>query len=226
MNITRFLATTALGAIMMTGLTAQSVAFEAGDWVVRGGLGYIAPNDDSGAVTGVPGSGVSVDDSATFAFTAGYMFTDSVGLELLGIWPANHDVDGEGVLPGLGINNVGDLDVFPPTLSVNYYFLPGSNWRPHIGAGINYTTYFDVSASAQTRAALGPGTDLDIDDSIGLAFNAGIDYLVNDRFFLSAGLWYVDMSADATLTGTAAGNLPVDIDVDPFVFMLGGGIRF
>lgn len=225
MRIDAFRRNFAAGVLLLA--TVGSVhAFEAGNWLLRGGYGYISPNDDSGVLTGFPGSGVSVDDSSTFAFTAGYMFTDSVSLELLGIWPANHDVDGEGVLPGLGVSDVGELDVFPPTLSLNYYFMPGSKWRPHIGAGINYTTYFDVSASGQARAALGGRTDLDVDDSWGLALNAGLDYLVNDRFFLSGGLWYIDMSADATLTGTVAGNLPVDIDVDPFVFMLGGGVRF
>ncbi len=174
----------------------------------------------------MPGATVEVDNAVTFAFTAGYMFTQNISLELLGIWPANHEVEGDGVLAGLGISKVGELDIFPPTLSVNYYFRSKERFRPHLGAGINYSVYWDTSASQQTKAVLGNGTDLDIGHSVGWALYVGGDYDINDRYFLTANLWYVAVEAEASLKSTALGKLDIDVDVDPWVALLGVGIRF
>ena len=201
-------------------------ALEAGDIILRGGVGLIVPNDDSDDLSGVPGATVEVDSAVTFAFTAGYMFTQNVSLELLGIWPANHEVEGDGVLPGLGITKVGELDIFPPTLSINYYFQPKERFRPHMGVGINYSVYWDTSASQQTKAVLGSGADLDIGHSVGWALNIGGDYDINDRYFLTANLWYVDIEAEASLKSTALGKLDIDVDVDPWVALVGVGVRF
>ncbi|MGR9089991.1 MAG: OmpW family outer membrane protein [Gammaproteobacteria bacterium] len=86
-------------------LALPAAAFEPGDIILRGGVGLIFPND-SNSLTGLPGATVGVDDAVAFAFTAGYMPTDHFAVELLGIWPANHDIEGGGILPGLGIRNV------------------------------------------------------------------------------------------------------------------------
>lgn len=207
-------------------LALPAAAFEPGDIILRGGAGLIFPNDDSNSLTGLPGATVGVEDAVTFAFTAGYMLTNHFAIELLGIWPANHDIEGEGILPGLGVSDVGDLDVFPPTLSVNYYFQPQERLSPHIGFGVNSTWYWNTEASAQTKAVLGPGTDLNINHSVGWAVNIGLDYDINDRFFATAGLWYVDIDAEASLKTTALGQLDIDVDVDPLVAMFGFGVRF
>lgn len=216
-----------VGVMMVLLLSGAPVlALDQGDFIVRGGAGLIFPNDDSNSLTGLPGATVDVDSSTTFAFTAGYLFTEHLSLELLGIWPANHEIDGTGILPGLGVSDVGELDIFPPTLSVNYYFTPKQRFRPHIGVGVNYSVYWDTHASAATQAALGAGTRLDIDDSVGWAVNIGGDYDLNERWFLTANLWYVDIDADAALKGTALGRLDIDVDVDPWVALIGFGLRF
>ena len=201
-------------------------ALEPGDIILRGGLGLIFPNDDSDDLTGVPGATVEVDSATTFAFTAGYMFTEHLAVELLGIWPSNHDIEGDGVLPGLGISKVGEVDVFPPTLSLNYYFMPKEKFHPHVGVGVNYSVYWDTESSQQTKAVLGAGTDLDVEHSVCWAVNIGGDYDINERFFLTANLWYIDIEAAASLKSTALGKLDIDVDVDPWVALLGVGVRF
>ena len=216
----------AVAFLLVAVFSTPVLALEPGDIILRGGVGLIFPNDDSDDLSGVPGATVEVDSSVTFAFTAGYMMTDHLAVELLGIWPADHDVEGDGVLPGLGISTVGELDIFPPTLSLNYYFMPKQKFHPHVGVGINYSVYWDTSASQQTKAVLGAGTDLDIGHSVGWALNIGGDYDLNDRFFLTANLWYVDIEAEASLKSTALGKLDIDVDVDPWVALLGVGVRF
>ena len=43
--------------------TASAYAEDAGDWLVRGRIVNVSPNDDSGEVTGIAGSGVGVSGS-------------------------------------------------------------------------------------------------------------------------------------------------------------------
>jgi len=70
------------------------------------------------------------------------------------------------------------------------------------------------------------GADLEIGHSVGWAINVGGDYDINDRYFLTANLWYVDVDAEASFKSTALGQLDIDVDVDPWVALLGIGVRF
>ena len=211
-------------AVLLNPMSAQ--ALEKGDWMARLGAAYLAPNDDSGQLTGVGGSRVGVDAASTVGFTIGGMVTDNLAIELFGIIPSKHELSGEGTLPGLNITEVGDVDVFPPTLSLNWYFMPKSNIRPHIGLGLSGTIYMDPEVSTEVRNVLGTSTELDVENTIGYGGNAGIDIDISDRTMLSLGVWYIDLDADATLRGAAGGDRKVDIEVNPVVAFVAYGARF
>lgn len=198
-------------------------AYDKGTWFARIGPALIEPNDSSSDVEGIPNSGVRVDNDVTFGFTIGYMLTSKFAIELLGVTPANHDLRGEGSISSLG--KIGDVDVFPPTLSLQYHFLESDSFHPYVGAGINYTHFPDENISDSTEQALGGKTSLDIDDSWGLAAQAGLDYSVGDSWLLNAAVWYIDIDADATLT-TNNVDRDIDIDIDPWVFFIGVGKKF
>ncbi len=198
-------------------------ALEQGDWLVRLGPAWVSPNADSSIVTGLPDSAVDVDDAITLGFTVGYMMTDNMGVELLGVIPSEHDLEGGGSIFALG--DIGDAKVLPPTLSLQYHFTPDSNIRPYVGIGVNYTTFFSEGASSSLETALGGPTSLNIDDSWGVAGQLGVDVSLQDNWFANATLWYVDMNTEATLN-TGGTVRTVDVDIDPWVFMIGGGIKF
>lgn len=198
-------------------------AYEPGDWIVRIGPALIEPNDDSDDVEGIPGAEVGVDNDVTLGFTIAYMLTSNWAIELLGVTPANHDLQGRGSIGALG--KIGDVDVLPPTLSLQYHFLDNSRFNPYVGAGINYTHFSSESTSNSLDTALGGSTDLDIDDSWGPAVQAGMDYMVTDKIIVNASVWYIDIEADATLK-TNGVSRDVDIDIDPWVFFLGVGMKF
>lgn len=213
-----------LVAILILILFSQiSIAYDEGTWFARIGPALIEPNDSSGDVEGIPNSGVRVDNDITLGFTIGYMLTSKFAIELLGVTPANHDIRGKGSIGSLG--KIADVDVFPPTLSLQYHFIDSGQLHPYIGAGINYTHFPDESVSASTEAALGGSTSLDVDDSWGLAAQAGIDFSMGDSWLMNAAVWYVDIDADATLT-TGTVDRDVDIDIDPWVFFVGIGKKF
>lgn len=210
-EIVKWAATVAAGGMLAFGGTAG--ALEEGDWVVRGGLAYVDPTDDSDTVPGMPGTRVEADEALALGFSVGYMLTRNWSVDLLAATPFKHDIEGKGGLSG----DVADTKQLPPTLSLLYYFQPQETVRPYVGAGVNYTIFFDED----TRGALS-GTDVDLDNSLGLALNAGVDVDLNETWFANASVWYIDLETEADVDGVGK----FDVAIDPVVFMLGFGRTF
>ena len=101
-------------------------AVEQGDWLLRVGVGYVSPNDDSGALKPTPNlSGVEVDSSTNLALNITYMITPTLSAELLGALPFNHEIKADGALKSAtGLDKIGETDQLPPTLMLNYNFSP------------------------------------------------------------------------------------------------------
>lgn len=184
----------------------------------------VTPQDDSSVVTagGAPiaGSGVGVNNDYMPEIDITYKFAPNWGIELIAA-TTNHQVDGKGSIAALG--EAIDTWVLPPTLTLQYHFLPEGKLRPYIGAGVNYTNFYDESVKGPLAQ---PGARVDIENSWGYALQAGVDYEFTDRWFVNADLKYIDIDTTAQFVGTTAGNLEVDVDVDPLVFGLGIGYRF
>lgn len=213
-------------------VSAGASAYEAGDWNVRSGAVMVAPNDDSGSLelagTALGGTGVQVDNSTQLLLNVTWMASDHMGIELLAATPFEHKVDSVG-LPGLGLGlsdvEVGSVKHLPPTLTVLWYPMDaGSAFQPFIGAGVNYTVFFQEDTSGAARTALG-ARNLELDDSWGLAARAGFDYMLNDCWSLHAGVYYIGIDTQAELD-TALGKVGVDVDIDPWVYTVGLGYRF
>lgn len=213
-------------------VSAGASAYEAGDWNVRSGAVMVAPNDDSGSLelagTALGGTGVQVDNNTQLLLNVTWMASDHMGIELLAATPFEHKVDSAG-LPGLGLGlsdvEVGSVKHLPPTLTVLWYPMEsGAAFQPFIGAGINYTIFFQEDASGAAQAALG-ARNLELDDSWGLAARAGFDYMLNDCWSLHAGVYYLGIDTKANLD-TALGKVGVDVDINPWVYTVGLGYRF
>lgn len=202
-------------------------ALESGDMLLRVGPTWVMPNDDSGAVTPPGIEGVGVDDGVALGASFTYMFSRNLGVEVLAATPFKHDIKSEGDLAGAVPGKIGETRHLPPTVSLQYHFSDLGIWRPYVGAGINYTTFFDSKTKGDLRAA---GYDkLSLDDSWGWALQAGLDVDVNDRWFVGASVYYMDIDTTAKIRGTGGAfgdELKVNVDIDPWVLMVGGGLRF
>jgi len=175
---------------------APAIAQSQGDWSL--GLGYatVDPKSDNGTVADLD---MNVKSDESFIFTAEYFVWDNVGLELLAATPFDHDFR-------LGDDISGSVEHLPPTLSLNYHVPTGTAWKPYFGAGINYTTFSDESISIDG--------DLELDDSWGIALQAGLDYQVSSSGAIRLNLRWFDIDADATLDGDDIGT----VEIDPFLF--------
>jgi outer membrane protein len=210
-------------------LAAQ--AYEAGDFIVRAGVAHVEPNEDSGEVkldgTKVSGTKATVDGENQLGLTFGYMLTPHIGIELLAATPFSHTVSVKGLGPGLD-GKLADVKQLPPTLSLQYYPMEAaSKFQPYVGVGINYTTFFDTDLTG-TRKDQG-FSNLKLQDSVGFAGQVGMDYMITDNILVNASVWYVDIDTKATVDGPSAlsvGKTKVDVDIDPWVYMVGVGYKF
>jgi outer membrane protein len=211
--------------ILVAGVAAATLAAPAfakeGDVLVRVRAIMVAPNESSGAITGIAGSSVGVSDSVMPEVDFTYMVTKNIGAELI-VATTKHNVSGRGTISALG--NVADTWVLPPTLTLQYHFAPDGKVRPYLGAGINYSIFYSSNATSSLNTALGP-TKVKLDDSFGYALQAGVDLPVSEKVFVNFDIKYIDMKTTARLT--SGGTLrTARVKIDPIVAGVGIGFRF
>ena len=189
---------------------------EQGDWLFRLRAITVQP-DESADITPIGGD-VDIDASVVPEFDITYFFTDHIAAELiLGVTP--HDVTA--VDTSLGDVNLGDVTLLPPTLTLQYHFNPTGQLRPYIGAGVNYTLFFNEDLPSGS-----PLASIDYDSSFGLAAQAGFDYQLNERWFFNVDLKKVMINTDVTIDAGALGIVEADVDIDPWIFGVGFGWRY
>ncbi|MFC4447428.1 OmpW/AlkL family protein [Castellaniella denitrificans] len=187
-----------------------ALAHEAGDILLKVGVTHVEPKSDNGTVANGTVN-LDIDGSTRPSFTLTYMATRNIGIELLGAYPFKHTINAD------GMGKIGSTQHLPPTLSLQWHFLPDATFQPYVGVGLNYTTFFDT----KTRGALS-GSDLSLDDSWGVAAQVGVDYKLNDRWFLNADLRYIDIRSTVHLNGVDIGKTKIN----PWVATVGVGYRF
>lgn len=158
----------------------------------------VDPKSDNGSLVGGT-LDTKVDSNLRPIFTGEYFIRDDIGIELLAAVPFLHDIN----IDGLG--QVGTTRHLPPTLSVQYHFNSAGTVSPFLGAGLNYTHFFDT----HTRGALGT-SKLELDDSFGIALHGGFDYKISERGALRADIRWIDIDSDAKLDGAKIGTVHVD----------------
>jgi len=205
------------------GLAAVTPAHaEAGDWLVRARAIWVSPTESSsGSEPAFPNDRVGVGGDVVPELDITYFVTKNVGMELI-LGTTKHNVTGRRGLAGLG--EVADTWVLPPTLTAQYHFRPDASVRPYVGAGVNYTIFYNADASDSLNAAIGQ-THVKLKDSFGYALQAGVDIDLTKKVFLNLDVKYIDMDTTATLR---TGNLvnKVDVSIDPIIAGIGIGMRF
>jgi len=204
-------------------MSLNAYAYERGDLLVRAGWASVQAGDKSGEVSTIPGSGVGVDSSDNLGFNFSYFVHDKFAIEVLAALPFEHDLKGEGSLGALG--EIGSVKHLPPTVTLQYFPMSAqSKIQPHIGLGINYTTFFDEDASTSLKEALGGKADISLDDSVAPAVVMGLD-INYERFIFGFEAYYFNLDTDAEIN-TGQDTLEVGVDIDPWVLLLSVGYRF
>lgn len=196
--------TKGLLALALLGSTSAALAHEKGDWLLRVGGGQVDPKSNNGDV-------VDVDSGSSATISLGYMITDHWAVDVLAAWPFKHNIslkDG---------TRVASTEQLPPTVLMQYHFLPNADFQPYVGLGVNFTTFFDTETTGPLA-----GSSLDLDDSWGLAGQVGIDWMLGDKWFFNLDAKYIDIETDAVLDGVFLEK----VEIDPMVYTASVGYRF
>lgn len=197
------LAALALGAGLLPAVHAQDTS----PWVFRVGAHVVNPKSDNGTLAGMKAS-IGSDTKPTFSLE--YFFDPHWSVDVLAALPFKHTVR----LDGTAAATTKQL---PPTVGVNYHFLPGAAVSPFVGAGLNYTRFF------QTRG-VGPlqGAHVAIASSFGAAAHAGLDVRLDERWLLTADVRWMRIGGEVKVDGARVGKAKVD----PLAYGLSVGYRF
>ncbi|EDZ47256.1 outer membrane protein OmpW [Rhodobacterales bacterium Y4I] len=185
----------------LAALAGPALAQQQGDWTVGVGIANVNPKSGNGTLAN---QDADIDDGTALSLTVEYFFRDNWGVELLAASPFEHDIS-------LGGTEIASAKQLPPTLSVNYHFPTQGAIKPFLGLGLNYTTFFEEEIA-------GGGT-LKLDDSFGVAVNAGADYQISDNGALRFNVRWMDIDTDATLNGDSIGTAEIDPVVVNFAYV-------
>jgi outer membrane protein len=151
---------------------------------------------------------VNVNNAVVPEIDFTYMIRDSIGVELI-LATSRHQVTSN-------LGALGGVNVLPPTLLLQYHFNHQGKIRPYVGAGVNYTYFYNdgLNAGGQSIAVS--------HSSFGPALQAGVDVQITKTLFVNADIKKIWMRTDATLGGAPVGTLRID----PLVVGLGVGMKF
>jgi len=201
------LRTLPLAILFAVGATAAHA--HEGRWQVRFGAHAVDPTSDNGKLAGGTLK-ADVDSAWSPTVSLEYYVTRNLGIEVLAALPFKHDVHLEGV-------KAATVKQLPPTVSLQWHFLPDAKVNPFVGLGLNYTRFFSIDETGPLA-----GTRLGLGDSWGLAAHAGVDVALAPQWTLTVDARWIDIESEAKVDGTRVG----DVRIDPLVYGLSAGYRF
>ncbi|MEM8927212.1 MAG: OmpW family outer membrane protein [Bacteroidota bacterium] len=177
--------------------------------------GIVVTPDESADIEAIGGD-VDISTAVVPEFDITYFFNENWSLELI-LATANHDVEAIGT--AAGDIDLGDVWLLPPTLTAQYHFT-GGDFVPYLGAGPNLTLFYGVDE--------GPvADDVDYDTSVGFALQGGFDFMLNDKWFLNLDVKKLFLNTTATVNATTAlgATVEADVDINPWIFGFGVGVK-
>ena len=190
-TLTALTLTTALAA-----LASPVLAQSKGDMTLGLGVAWVNP-DNSYSTTAA--GGLRPDDDWRPSLTFEYFIADNIGIEVLAATPFEHKVE----LAGAG--NVAKVKHLPPTVSLQYHFDTGSGIKPFVGAGLNYTHFWDEKGIGALT-----GVPVSLDDSWGIALHAGLDVAINEKASIRTDVRWINIETDVKVGGAPIGKVKIN----------------
>lgn len=202
----------ALPALVMSATLSYAAQ---GDWLIRGRILDVVPYASSNNLNTVNGKVSEVSTRVTPELDVSYFFTSNVAAELI-LATSKHNVKAQNTT--LGTVDLGDVYLLPPTLTLQWHFMPESRIRPYVGAGLNYTYFYDVSRGSSVNA-------ISYASSFGPALQAGVDVMIDKHWSINADIKkvYIQSNVNVDIGST---HLSPTVRLNPVIMGLGVGYRF
>ena len=210
------------GLLVLSGLLLSTLSFgqEAGELHMRVRATGVVPMENATIET--IGGNVNLTNNLIPEVDFTYYFTKNLAAELI-LGTSKHEV--VAVNTALGNLDLGRVMLLPPTLNLQYHFYPTKNLKPYIGAGLNYTIFYDEGQGKGRNAAI---TNVDYDNNLGYSFQLGFDYKINDKLYWNVDVKKVYLNTDVEVgAALPAGQVyvPADVDLNPWLISTGIGFK-
>lgn len=187
---------------------ASSTNFSAGDLLVRARVLGVIPQEDSTITPAVGKAALSNSVVPELDFT--YFFNSNIAAELiLATTPHNVDVKGASKI------DAGKVWLLPPTLLAQYHFSNFESFKPYVGAGLNYTMFYNADAGSLTNVSY--------KDGFGYALQAGVDVPLADNWYFNVDVKKIFLNTEAKFANK---TVAADVDIDPLLVGVGIGYKF
>ena len=212
---------------------------EAGDIVVRLRAAYVNPDEKSRLAETVAtnvadvmtaGANLAVGNNTIPELDISYYITKNIAAELILAVGTKHNVSVVGDNgTAIGSQDLGKVNLLPPTLTAQWHFNPDQTIDPYIGAGLNYTNSLDRKLTF-TAGSVTNGDNIRIDRSMfGLVAQAGVDVNLGSGWLINADVKYINVNTDVKMrdhASTGAWTKIDKLDINPWVFGVGIGKKF
>lgn len=210
MNKLSLLATLAVSAaatLSSNAALAQQAQTE-GNWMVRVRALSLEPVDKSTPISGTGASDrVAVENKVIPEVDISYFWTKNIATELVLTVPQKHKVYLDGA-------DIGTFKHLPPSLLMQYHFNPEGQFRPYVGAGINYTIIGSEKLANNMKLE---------NSSLGGVVQLGFDYKISKNLFFNVDVKKIQLRSDLY---SAAGAKLSTLKLDPLLWGVGIGYRF
>lgn len=187
-------------------------------WFLRGGITQLTLADEidlTVAGSEFPGTELNTKSHYTPTVQIGRFISPNFAVSLTVGLPPRININGAGTLEPFG--KLAETTYGPATLTVQYRPLTTGTVQPYVGAGLAYMLVFDADDAAFQ--------DVEIDDDLAPALEAGVDFMINDQYgiFIDAKKAFLRTEARGTFGGApVVGN----VKLDPWAFSAGVTFRF
>ena len=169
-------------------------------------------------------AGLTIGDATTLLLSYTRKLDEHWEFDLEAGVPPEHDAYGRGMLAPFG--TIARVKQLSPTVLLNYNFgAPENRFRPFVGAGVNYTHFYDAESTAAGNLASGGPTKITLSDSVGLALQIGASYRIDERWSLVGSVLAAKVKSDMTAV-TGSIERKTTIDFQPVVYTLGVAYSF
>jgi len=186
----------------------------AGTFMIRGRMIGVIPEDNSSSTT--IGGHVNTTAQPAPEVDLSYFFTDNIAAELIAA-STRHNIAATGT--AVGYVDVGSAWVLPPTLTLQYHFMPHERFSPYVGAGLNVSFFYDTTPAGPTV------TKFSMDNNVGAALQIGFDYNITGHWFANFDVKQIFLNTTAHIN-TVLGSVTAKTSLDPLVIGAGIGYRF
>lgn len=187
-----------------------TVSLSAQNWQVRLRGVSVQPYEKS--TVGGENSDVNISNALIPELDFTYFFNKNFAAELI-LGTSKHDVK-----VGNDEVSLGSVRLLPPTVTLQYHFYPTKSLKPYVGAGLNYTIFYDVEN--------GDTLGMEYKNNVGFALQGGVDYFVNDKFFLNVDIKKLYLKTDVDVDLGLPATVPAEVKINPLLIGFGVGMKF